>query len=60
MSLGKEESSEEVLSWPSISMREGVACMLDACGLPLMYRDTPKTPGALMHLFEELCRACCG
>lgn len=34
--------------------------MLDACGPPHVYKDTPKTQAGLMCWFEKLQRMYCG
>lgn len=60
MGLGKEASVGDTLGWPSTSIWEGVACMLDTCGPPLEYRDTLKTLTDFMHLFEEIHFTHCG
>lgn len=59
MSLGKETSAGHIPSWPSTSMCQGAACMLDACGLLHKYGDTLKMPAGLMNLFQALCIAHC-
>lgn len=54
MGLGKKASAGEIRSRSSSSVWEGLARMLDACGLLHESGDTPKTPAGLRHSFEGL------
>ena len=42
MDLGKEAFTGEISAWPLTSVWGGVAHMLDVCGPPHEYKDTPE------------------